>query len=214
MSSMDFNFASKMLWDAAWESTDPTSGHNHWSALTAAGRQCQKNSIRGDGNCGPRALAEQIVKNDPRLLVSENVSLGAYAVPHNVPRTHQGLRALFVEWLLANEPYFNHRGALQYCVMPHGIATSLRAYAASAAVDGFWLGTLFFHWAAGLLRSDTPACTKCRGCAHKQVACDSVKLPVYNYLLYDSEVARGHTRTLGNLRLVEPFVTAPPHILH
>ena len=161
MSSTDFNFASKMLWETAWDSTDPTSGHDHWSALIAAGRQCQKNSILGDGNCAPRAFAEQIVKND--LLVSEDVSLGAYAVPHNVPRTHQGLRALFVEWLLANEPYFNHRGALQYCDMPHGIATSLRAYATSAAVDGFWLGTLFFHWAAGLLRSDTPACTKCRG---------------------------------------------------
>ena len=128
-------------------------------------------------------------------------------------RTKDCGHSLSSQWLHANEPYFNHRGALQYCVMPHGIATSLRAYAASAAVDGFWLGTLFFHWAAGLLRSDTPACTKCRGCAHKQVACDSVKLPVYNYLLYDSEVARGHTRTLGNLRLVEPFVTAPPHIL-
>ena len=75
MFAPDFNFATQMPWEQSWLSPDPTSGHNQWSVLNAAGLQCQINSVRGDENCAPRALVLQIVTNDP--MVSEDASLVA-----------------------------------------------------------------------------------------------------------------------------------------
>jgi hypothetical protein len=79
----DFNHAFDAPWEQAWNSADPTSNHDQWSALKAAGRHL--GDVQGDGNCAPRALEQQIKANN--LLMMQDPSLrAAHAVPANLPR--------------------------------------------------------------------------------------------------------------------------------
>jgi hypothetical protein len=105
-----------------------------------------------------------------------------------------------VTWLLSNAPYVRSRCALAFCLDANGTAcASVEEYARLVAQDGFWLGTLFFHWGATLV------------CGHSQDIPTS--LPLYNYVLRRAQVARGVSVTVGEMRQVHPFIQAPHHIL-
>ena len=72
------------------------------------------------------------------------------------------------------------------------VCSSVQEYACLAAQDGFWLGTLFYHWASALVGVETRD--------------EEDTLPLYNYVLHKSTVAWGHTDMLGNIHRVHPFI--------
>ena len=136
-------------WEAHWSSplqSAHSGGWDKYSALRMANREVCFN-IEGDGNCCPRAVAQQIVDND--ATIRANPALSAYRVSPLIARDHIGLRAQFVDWLRANAHVLQNPKVHEW-MQP---CTSVSVYAEHVSRLGTWMGSLFLHWAAGAMRT-------------------------------------------------------------
>ena len=148
---------------------------------------------KGDGNCAPRSIAQQIKAND--LLMLQDPSLTQYAVPASVARDHKGLRSQFVGWLRANSDYLSIRAANPLLLKSDStLCDTALEYAYLAAKDGFWLGTLFLHWCARHVMGDS------------EDECNAP--PLYNYVLLRKPVTFDAAVTVGVMYRVSPFPQA------
>lgn len=124
----DFNHAFNALWEPVWNTSDPTSNHNHWSVLKAVASK-HLGRVQSDGNYAASSLVHQIKANDCVVHLDPSLRLSAYSVPSNVPRCEWQLRALFVEWLLSNSAYFQCHCDMVFCENSEGkVCASVQEY--------------------------------------------------------------------------------------